>query len=437
MSLHEPNPASGEPRGSLTEATPGLPLLLIVDQNAETIAELTKILQPDHDIHWVSAATPALAYCQERLPDLILIAMEIPGTSGLDVCLRLKGVALTRYIPIIFTASQHDSNDEARVLHDGAVDFIVMPSTPTVVRARVQTHLMLRRATKKILAFNSTLEGQVAQRTAELKANMETLTEFREKLVSSEAKSTLNTIVASVSHELATPIGNSMLTATMLLDQTHALREQIDAGQLKRSDLGVFLKVMSEGTELMERNMSRARDLLSNFKQVALDQASEQRRSFDLALVVRGIVQSMMPSLKNKPQKVTLAIPDGITMNSLPGRLGQVVINLINNAFMHAFDARTHGELTISAHTGADSGAGHVLLRFEDDGVGIPEENVMRMFVPFFSTKIGNGGSGLGMSIVKNLVEGSLGGSIAVESTVGVGTRFHIRLPLVVLVNGV
>ena len=427
MSESEHSQTSKSAKIDLPDPLPNRPLLLLVDVNRENIAMLQQVFSVDHEVVGFASGEAALEFCRLRLPDLILLGLANDDMDSHQMCLRLKGDTLTYYVPIILIANRSDAFEEIKGLKGGAVDFIVMPIQPAVMRVRIQTHLMLRRATKRILAFTETLETRVEERTAELKRTMETLADFREKLVVSETKATLSTIVASVSHELATPIGNSAMMASMLVKRAKAVKALIDEGKVKRSDLSNFIDGTLEGCDLMESNINRARDLIKNFKQVAADQASEQRREFDLAKAIKEVLDSLAPSLKHKPNRVVQDIPTGIVMDSQPGRIGQIVINLVNNAYMHAFEDRTDGVLTIAAEQIGDE----VMLRFADNGVGIPEENLKSIFAPFFSTKINRGGTGLGMTIVGNLVRKSLGGSIEVRSTVGVGTTFEIRLPRV------
>lgn len=250
----------------------------------------------------------------------------------------------------------------------------------------------------------------------------------QEALARSETKAALNTVIASVSHELSTPLGNSLMTASTLVDQSRDFRRAVDSNQLKRSELSAFVENACEGNDLMLRNLQRAVALLKNFRQVANDQASEQRRSFDLATVVQEVVDTLAPSLKRQPHTIVLDIPPGITMDSLPGPLGQVIINLVNNAYLHGFEGRTDGVLTIRA----TQGGGRVHLVFTDNGVGMSPQTQARLFQPFFSTKTGEGGTGLGMTIVADLVRKSLGGTLEVYSTLGSGTTMRLDLPLVV-----
>lgn len=258
---------------------------------------------------------------------------------------------------------------------------------------------------------------------------MEKLQRSQEELARSETKAALNTIIASVSHELSTPLGNSLLTSSTLTEQGHAFRRAIASQSLRRSELAAFVDSVCAGNDLMQRNLQRAVDLLQKFRQVANDQASEQRRTFDLAEVVHEVLYTLAPSLKRYPQRVVEDIAPGIIMDSLPGPLGQVIINLVNNAFLHAFDGRNNGELRISASV--DSARRQVALEFRDDGLGMSEETQAQLFQPFFSTKPGQGGTGLGMMIVGDLVRKSLGGSLDVQSTPGAGTRIVLSLPLV------
>ena len=411
----------------MTTFTPHKPTLLLVDDQVLNIQLLHHIFKDDYTICSATTGAQALALCARQLPDLILLDVVMPVMSGHQVCTQLKADPRTRDIPIIFVTGHNNPEEESSALRMGAVDFISKPVNASVVKARVSSQLMLRQTLRQVQDLNHHLEERVAQRTAELQQALEHLQQSQEELAHSAANATLSTMIAGVSHELGTPLGNSKMVAGTMAEHTRDMVRAMQAGLLKRSGLGHYMDQVTEGLALLQRNLERSVELLANFRQVAADQASEQRRQFDLAHAVNEILHTLSPSLKRHSHRVEVDIPDGIAMDSLPGPLGQVVINLVNNAYLHAFEGRSGGVLTIQARQDGQQ----VQMAFIDDGVGMSPEHLSKLFVPFFSTKIGKGGTGLGMAIVRNLVNKTLGGQITVASTLGGGTRFDMTLPCV------
>jgi signal transduction histidine kinase len=169
-------------------------------------------------------------------------------------------------------------------------------------------------------------------------------------------------------------------------------------------------------------------ELISSFKQVAVDQSSERRRTFELAQTVKEVTDTQRFNLKNQQVQLLISIPPGITMESFPGPFGQVVMNLVDNALLHAFGSGAGSIRIDAAHRPTES---LVQLSVSDDGIGIPEENVALIFDPFFTTRLGQGGSGLGLAVSHRIVSKILGGKIQVFSELGKGTRFDITLPLI------
>lgn len=283
-----------------------------------------------------------------------------------------------------------------------------------------------------IYDLNINLEHRVVERTdalqkanKELAATLETLSRAQEDLVRSEKLAALGSLVAGIAHELNTPIGNSLMVASTLVDQTSDFVEQAKQG-LKRSLLEAYVRDTGKAGDILVRNLHRAADLVTSFKQVAIDQTSSQRRQFVLGEMVAEIVLTLWPAIKKTGYKVTQNIDPEISMDSYPGPLGQVITNLINNALIHGFEGKPEGNVLISAHALDD---GMVELALQDDGIGIPAENLKRIYDPFFTTKLGAGGSGLGLNITHNIVTGLLGGRISVHSELGRGTCFTLTLP--------
>ncbi len=287
---------------------------------------------------------------------------------------------------------------------------------------------------QEIRDVNQQLESRVKSRTlklelanSELAEAMETLTRTKSELVRSEKLAALGSLVAGVAHELNTPIGNSVTVASTLQDQTASVRHALDNGGVRRSEILEYLDTVAKGTELLMRNLGTARELVAGFKQVAADQASNQRRQFNLKQTMEGILATLVPMYKKTPYTMVCDLQEGILMDSYPGPLGQILTNFVTNALAHAFDGRATGEMRLSCGRRDD---GRVEIRFSDNGVGIPEEHRSRVFDPFFTTKMGQGGSGLGLNIVYNIVTSVLGGTIELESSVDNGTTFIVVLPL-------
>ena len=277
-----------------------------------------------------------------------------------------------------------------------------------------------------ILALNASLEQRVTLRTQELSSALERLTAAQTELVRTEKMAALGSLVAGIAHELNTPIGNSLTVASTLQDQSRAFVNDVAKG-LTRSRLDEYVATTQEGAGILMRGLRHAADLVSSFKQVAVDQTSVNRRRFDLRETVLEILLTMGPAIRKTQHTVECTIEKGISLNSFPGPFGQVLTNLVNNALLHAFEGDARGTITIAARL---QGSDRVEITVQDNGCGIPVANLPRVFDPFFTTKLGKGGSGLGLNIVYNLVHEALGGSIFVANTVGSGACFTVLIPL-------
>jgi len=289
-----------------------------------------------------------------------------------------------------------------------------------------------RHAQQEIQNLNTELEARVARRTADLESSnqelsltLANLNTAKDQLVQSEKLAALGALVAGVAHELNTPIGNGLTVASSLDYRVQEFAALMDKG-MKRSDLQSFLDDTRQAADILTRNLARAGALVASFKQVAVDQASSQRRPFFLSVLVSEILLTLSPAIRKSNCTVTADIGDELQMDSYPGPFGQVLTNLINNAMVHGFDGKPGGTIAITADT---FGSDHLELQVRDNGCGIPRTDLNRVFEPFFTTRMGQGGSGLGLHIVHNLVTSVLGGQIEAQSEFGQGATFIIRLP--------
>jgi signal transduction histidine kinase len=280
-------------------------------------------------------------------------------------------------------------------------------------------------------------ENAVARRRAEdelrlakerAEAALLELRDTQTSLVEAEKLAALGSLVAGVAHEVNNPVGISLTVASTLARRSEAFAAETEAGQVRRSRLAEFIEGNREAANQLVANLLRAGELIQAFKQVAVDRSHPDRRRFDLRQSTEQILSSLRPGLKGTRIQVIVDMPEGVVLDSYPGPFGQVLTNLFLNAVNHAFPDGREGTITIVGRTSGDA---NVHLVFRDDGVGMTETVQRRAFDPFFTTRRGEGGTGLGLHIVYNLVTGRLGGRIVLSSTPDGGTTFRISMPRV------
>ncbi len=284
------------------------------------------------------------------------------------------------------------------------------------------------RRDRDLLTAQTDLEDQIEKRdraNRELQSTLQKLETTQEQLVQSEKMASLGGLVAGVAHEINTPIGVALTAASTLQSRTRELKTAYDNASIGKRLLETYVAHAAEISEMIEKNLSRAAELIQSFKQVAVDQTSSERRTFDLREYIDETLLSLKPRLKNVPYTLTVDCAGGITLNSYPGAISQVLTNLIVNSLTHAFEGRDTGAMHIAVTSEADK----ISLDYTDDGIGMDANSKPRIFDPFFTTKRGQGGSGLGMHIVFNLVTSTLGGTINLVPT-DTGMHFHITIPL-------
>lgn len=255
------------------------------------------------------------------------------------------------------------------------------------------------------------------------------LQQAQSQLVAQEKLAALGSLVAGVAHDLNTPVGNSIMMASALQVHTQEIQSQLAHQSLRYSTLQTFVNEAQEAAQLILRGLGSAADLVSSFKQVAVDRTTAQQRVFDLQQTCHEIVATMMNQIRQTGHEIVLDIAEGIEMDSFPGPLGQVITHMINNSLVHGFDGRVAGQMHLQARL---SSTERVQLQFRDNGVGIAAKHLKYVFDPFFTTTMGRGGNGLGLSISYNIVTSLLRGFIAAESQLDQWTVFTLDLPLVV-----
>ncbi|MFT6734418.1 MAG: signal transduction histidine kinase/HAMP domain-containing protein [Polaribacter sp.] len=279
---------------------------------------------------------------------------------------------------------------------------------------------------------NKNLEIKVSQRTQELhvqnQALSHTLTELEQtqtQLIEAEKMASLGSLVAGISHEVNTPLGVAVTAASHLNQNTKEFKFKHDSGNLTKSGFISYMESTTETTNIILSNLNRASILIQSFKQIAVDQSSDNKTVFSLKQHLEMLVTSLRPSFKNLPIDINI-YGDEIDIDSYPGPLSQIVSNLIMNCIKHGLTDCEKGEITIIIAQYPK----HITLSVEDNGVGIANNIKNKVFDPFFTTQRGIGGSGLGLNIVYNLIKQKLGGNIIIEDNKPQGVRFIISLPV-------
>ncbi len=273
---------------------------------------------------------------------------------------------------------------------------------------------------------NKQAEEALAKRTQELSDTLDHLKTTQAQLVESEKMASLGGLVAGVAHEINTPIGICVTAASTLADRTTETATAYHNNQLKGSALKAYFNMAQTSSNLVLNNLNRAADLIQSFKQVAVDQNNLDKRSFAVKKYIQNTLISLKPHLKKTPHQITVHGDEQIKINSYPGAFSQIVTNLVMNSVRHAYPSGEAGNLRFEVKLDSEQ----LIIEYSDDGCGISPENLDKIFEPFFTTARAQGGTGLGLHIVFNLVTQKLNGTINVQSEIGVGTTFILNFPL-------
>ncbi len=363
-------------------------------------------------------------YPSEKQPNTL--ALQGNSITADDIEIHQQG----KQIPIEVWASP--IFDEQGAISYSMMAFQDITERKSAESEREQFNTQLIKLNKELEEYSHTLEDKVLERTFKLeeakKAAEDTLQQLKttqEQLVEAAKMSELGNLVAGVAHEINTPVGIGVTAASRLETLTKELVSLYKDGKMKRADLDKYLGSTQKGSNLILKNLTRAADLIQSFKKVAVDQAGEQQRTFNLHEYLHEVLTTLRPEFKRTQHQITIECDTDIVLSSYPGVFSQIITNFIMNSLIHGFRDKLEGHMKITAHQTNEE----LILRYSDDGRGIPVDIVSKVFDPFFTTNRQGGGSGLGMHIVYNLVTHQLNGLIQCESIVGEGTNFIISLP--------
>ncbi len=368
---------------------------------------------------------------------LIMITMTLLLTLLIMVRLQRQ---ITQPIKNVIRTIQHISQSKDYSTRCQSVPYKeldILGKNINIMLSRIEKHFQkLNNAEQETLRINQELKDKVTLRTDALKesnqellSTLEKLHQFQNQLVESEKMASLGDMVAGVAHEVNTPIGLGVTASTLLVDRIGEIKTLFENKTLKSSQLKRFLNEGEENVEIIYRNLKRAADLISSFKKLAVDQSSEENRHFNVKQLVNEVFLTLAPQLKKQPVTFNLHCPDDLFITSKPGPINQILINLLLNSLLHAFDGRENGEITINIMSLSDQ----LNINYQDNGNGVDHTIKSKIFDPFITTKRGSGGSGLGLHLVYNLVTQALGGHIHFESEPEQGVTFDINFPVTII----
>jgi len=368
------------------------------------------------------------------------------------------GVGMSSYVLACKQASLHDAASYAQLLAEGRITeplgntriaswmgapmlvhdqpygvIIVQSYDPAIVYTQADLDLLAFMASHVAVAIARmqadsavrSAKERLEKQNAEINAALTALREAQSELVRQEKLASLGRLVAGVAHEINTPLGICVTATSHLVQELKLTREELDTGAMTEDSLQQFLEIVDQSLRIMTTNTQRAAALVRSFKQVAVDQSSDDIRSFNLKTYLSEVLLSLQPKLKGRPVKVAVDCAADISLDSFPGAVSQIVTNLVMNSLVHGFEHEQAGTILIKAALEDEM----VDLEYHDDGAGMDKDTLGKLFDPFFTTKRGSGGSGLGAHILYNLVTGALGGTVKVSSKPGQGLHYHLRFP--------
>jgi two-component system NtrC family sensor kinase len=392
--------------------------ILVVDDTRANLRLLTELLSENgYEVRPAPNGRIALRSVESKLPDLILLDIMMPDLDGYEVCRRLKASERSRDIPVIFISAIKETMDKVKAFALGGIDYITKPFDYEEVLARVNTQIRLR-----------TMQKKVAERTTQLHAKVAELTQTRQELLQSEKMASLGRLVAGFAHELNTPLGVALGSASTLRNEAKKINQLMEQEEIDVDELLTSIASIDKGAGLTLSNLERAANLVTSFKRTAVDQTSNEIRSFHIHQVINDTINTLHNQLKRTHLDIQVDCPSALKIKSLPGALEQILTNLLMNSLIHGFDENenVHGTIKISVQLNENN----LHLEYSDNGKGIAQENLEKIFEPFFTTHRAHGGSGLGMYICYNLVTTQLQGTITCDSILNQGVVFNIDFPI-------
>ncbi len=269
-------------------------------------------------------------------------------------------------------------------------------------------------------------KNEIGALASDINKMVHSLKYHQQRLDEDEKMAALGNLVAGVAHEVNTPLGIGVTTSSYMQKINNECRRALVEGSFTKQDLLAYMNMMNDSLDLLQFNLERGSNIIQSFKKIAVDQTNESMEEFLVCQYLQGIVISLVHEYKNTGHAIEVICDEDVKLKSYPGAIAQIITNFIMNSLTHAFKDTENGKMIIRGERRNHQ----FLLTYEDNGCGLKAEQKSHLFTPFYTTNKECGGSGLGLSIVYNLVTKKLNGRIEVESDEGKGLRFIITIPI-------
>lgn len=404
--------------------------IIVVDDSVASLDLLNQILSDEgYGVAAFTDGNKALMFAKQNFPDIVLLDIMMPEASGYHVCESLKENQATQDIPVIFISAKNDILDKVKAFSLGGVDYISKPFQVDEVLARIKTHLKIRY-----------LQKNLEKKNEELASTLENLQTAQHQLIMQEKMASLGRLSAGIAHEIKNPLNFINSFASLNLERTRELREFLEAGKnllssKNREEIFEALDDLISNSKNMLEGGQRADRIIRSMLLHARDSKSQLQKQ-NINELLNDSVGLAYHAMRSKDSFFSVNIETHLdeqipNMMVMPQALTQVFVNLINNACYALSEKQSLStdknlpQIFISTHNNKD----HMEIRIRDNGTGIGQKHMGKIFDPFYTTKPAGEGAGLGLSICHDIICHGHGGQIRALSKKGQYTEIIISLP--------
>jgi signal transduction histidine kinase len=364
----------------------------MVDDNAANLVALEAVLGPlGHELVSARSGEEALRLATLRHFAVILMDAQMPVLDGFETVRLMKARESTRHVPIIFLTAFDDSTVQvARGYGLGAVDYLIKPLDPYILRCKVEVFVELH------------LQRELNRRNTELL--------HTEQVARAAAESGMRAredILGIVSHEMSSPVSSIELYAKLLADRGRASGDEKIVEYAGRQHAAA-------------RRLERMVTDLFDVTRIESGRLSLNKEECDVVSIVKSVVNELAPIAAEKSLLLAEPSSPGLSAKCDRDRISQVLANLIGNALKFA----SSRVLVDAASTDSE-----IIVTIRDDGPGISDTDLPHIFEAYWQAASGRRqrGLGLGLAIARGIVQAH-GGRIWVETALGEGSAFHFAL---------